>query len=106
MTGDLECPANEGEYESGDVVLVTDVRFQNEYEWVIQNGGRVLVIKRPERSGNVGIAGHASESGITSTYPERTWLIENNSTLENLYSQLDTFAQHIGLDLKDDPFPL
>lgn len=106
LTNALPPPEGCGIYEAGDTVCVTDVRFQNEYDWIIRNGGRVLHITRDQRLGQVGILGHASEAGVQFTAPERTWLINNSHSMEAFHAQLDRFAEHIGLDKKYDPFPL
>lgn len=44
--------------------VITDVRFQNEAQWILDQGGILVHLTRPEHVGNVGIAGHASEAGI------------------------------------------
>ena len=47
---------------SKPLVVVTDTRFRSECEGIWRVGGEVWRIKRPEAQGNVGIAGHASET--------------------------------------------
>jgi len=44
--------------------VITDVRFQNEAQWILDNGGVLVHLTRPGYTGNVGIQGHASERGI------------------------------------------
>lgn len=108
LTGALIPPESEGYYEPGDTIGISDVRFQNEADWIYSNGGWILHIVRPTFEGNVGIPGHASEASIA--LPFNSWLIHNDSTLENFYAALDSFANHIGLTPKavesNDPFPL
>lgn len=84
----------DGEYTSGDTVIVPDVRFQNEYDWVIANGGKVIHISRPGFEGSVGITNHASEAGISARQGfEANYLINNTGTLEDLYAQVDDFIK-------------
>lgn len=110
LTGALIPPETEGYYEPGDTIGISDVRFQNEADWILANGGWILYIVRPTFEGAVGIPGHASEAGITLPNGSNAWIIHNDSTLEVFYSQLDKFAHHIGLTPKavesNDPFPL
>jgi hypothetical protein len=114
LTGNLPPPEGEGYYEVGDTICISDVRFQNEADWIYSNGGWILHIVRPEFEGAVGIPGHPSEAGITFT-GFNTYQILNDSTLEVFHQALDSFAQHIGLVPKaavaevqetNDPFPL
>jgi hypothetical protein len=114
LIGELPPPEGEGYYEVGDTICISDVRFQNEADWIYSNDGWILHIVRPEFEGAVGISGHASEAGIEFS-GFNTWLIRNNSTLEVFHQELDKFAQHIGLVPKatvaevqetNDPFPL
>lgn len=96
INGDLILDG-EGEYEAGDTVIVTDVRFQNEYDFIIENGGCIIHIARNGADGNVGIPGHASEAGIT-FYPERSaqnFYLENNGTVDELFEKVDKIMNSI-----------
>jgi len=64
LTGISALPPDEGLYTAGDTVIIADVRFQDEYDWIQNNGGVIIHIKRPGFNGAVGIPGHASENGI------------------------------------------
>jgi len=88
LTGKSAPPAGEGHYEEGDTVIISDVRFQDEADWICNNGGVVFHILRPHHDGKVGIPSHRSECGINFNQPEQTFLIYNDSTLEVLYAQL------------------
>jgi len=77
------------EYDSDDVVVIPDVRFQNEYDWITAQGGIIIHLTRPGADGMVGISGHASEAGLKFTAPDNTYLIVNNGTLEELYEEVD-----------------
>lgn len=108
LTGQLDAPIGEGYYKPGDTVFVGDVRFQNEYDWIVNNGGHVMHVNRSGLN-EVGFQGHPSEAGFNWWNPERNWNVVNESTLEDLYAQLTKTARYLGLRLKptpDDPFPL
>lgn len=80
---------DDGHYYPEDTVVVPDVRFQNEYDWIIRNNGIVIHLVRDGKDGNVGIAGHASEAGVDFHTPTRTYLIRNNSSIGDLYNEVD-----------------
>jgi hypothetical protein len=81
-------PDGVGEYEEGDTVVITDVRFQNEYDFIIENGGTIIHLTRPGADGNIGIPGHSSEHTILLHKPERTHLCENNGTFSELHRKI------------------
>lgn len=85
------------EYDADDVVVITDVRFQNEYDWIVSNGGIIIHLTRTGADGTVGIPSHQSEAGIEFHTPDGTWLINNNSTLEKLYEEVDTIIKHANI---------
>jgi hypothetical protein len=66
-----------------DGMVITDVRFPNEAEWIKETGGLLLHIERPGADGKVGQSNHASEAG----YPDelKDHIIINDGTLEDLY---------------------
>ena len=45
-------------------VIILDVRFENEADWVRSKGGRIVHIYGPEGAPTTGLGGHVSESGI------------------------------------------
>lgn len=81
-------PEDEGEFTTDDTVVIPDVRFQNEYDWVISTGGIIIHLTRPGADGTVGIPGHASESSINLHCKERTYSCENNGTLSELHRKI------------------
>jgi hypothetical protein len=86
LTNQLLLP-NEGAYVKGNCVLIPDVRFQNEVDWLYSNGGALIHLTRPETSDIVGIQNHQSESGITNFVGkagDRYYEVINNSTLDSL----------------------
>ena len=72
---------------SNHLVVVTDIRFDNEAELIKKLGGVVINIERPNRDEIKGVKAHQSEKGIK---PELIdYNINNNDTLETLYSDTD-----------------
>lgn len=63
-------------------VVVTDVRFLEEAEWVREKGGQIWRILRNTRAEITGIANHASEAGLP-MHPDDV-LISNNDSIEQL----------------------
>ena len=63
-----------------ELVVITDVRFPNEAERVIANGGVVWCINRPGEG--IAESAHASENGLDPKYVHRT--IHNDGTIEDL----------------------
>jgi len=84
LSGKLLLP-EEGDYEPGDTVVIPDVRFQDEYDWIVDNGGIVIILTRPGYDGKVGLKSHASEAGFQSTQLDYTYERTNDGTLENLF---------------------
>lgn len=68
----------------GYSIVITDVRFDNEAQWVRDNGGAVWEVVRPHHdTGCIGEAvHHASEAGIDPLLVDRT--IVNDGTLKDL----------------------
>lgn len=81
-------PDDEGSYESHHTVIIPDVRFQNEYNWVVDNGGIIIHLTRPGADGTVGIPSHQSEASIDLNTKERTYECENNGTLTELHRKI------------------
>ena len=82
---------DEGLYVAGDTVIFPDVRFQNEYDWIINSGGIVIHLTRPGFDGNIGIQNHASEAGINLWKTESTYEIINNTSIQMLYNKIVDF---------------
>lgn len=65
-------------------VVMTDVRFASEAEWVVGNGGRIIEITRP----GVGpVNGHSSEKGLDPRFITAT--VANDGSLEDLARRID-----------------
>lgn len=73
-------------------VVINDLRFQNEADWIYDSNGWVIHVTSKRSNGPVvgGIAGHSSEEGFN-FIGDKTWLITNDGTFESLYQQIDTF---------------
>ena len=67
-------------------VIVSDVRFDNEAQFIISQGGQVWIISRPCRAVS-GRDGHASERGISPNIPSRG--IVNAAGFPTLYKRVD-----------------
>lgn len=79
----------EGVYEQGDTVVITDVRFADEVDMILKNGGIIIDVRRSGYEGNVGILNHRSEAGIEVSDPSKHYIIENNGTLPELFTQVE-----------------
>lgn len=66
-------------------MVLSDVRFDNEAEWIRSEGGIVIHVERPDTD-QVGIAGHASEAGLTKIHGD--WVLRNDRSLCSLYANL------------------
>lgn len=69
-------------------IVIPDVRFENEADFIIKNGGIVVKIEGGYEGMQQiqGISGHASEAGIPEHYFDRT--IVNDGTLDELYTKI------------------
>ena len=65
----------------GAGMIVADVRFENEAEWIRSQGGRILHIERPDAKV---VAEHVSESGVVFKPDEGDVKIMNGGTLQEL----------------------
>lgn len=89
-------------------MVLSDIRFDSEAEWLIANGGYIIEIQRP----GVAIAesSHASEAGLHVGIPRH--VIQNDAGLDELYLQLadvvDVIAHHHGAEVNkpgESPLP-
>lgn len=64
--------------------VISDVRFDNEAQWIRDQGGTVVHLVR---SSAPGVNPHSSESGIA--IQDNDQVIHNDADLQNLYAQLD-----------------
>lgn len=80
---------NRYEQNKNKNLLITDVRFPNEYEEIKKRGGFVIRINRP----NIIYKNHISECALDDY--EFDYVIENDSTLEDLYKKINLCLQNI-----------
>lgn len=79
-----------------DAAVVTDIRFQNEVQWVLEQDG-ILVYLQRDGLGNVGIKNHASEKipsiefcqNAVATYGGSLVVIENNGSLQEFHAAIE-----------------
>lgn len=75
-----------------DRIVVSDVRFHNEVQWIRQRGGCVIGVNRATRA----VRPHLSESLIDSL---EIWTsINNDGPVEKLHGQLDRLAELMNLE--------
>lgn len=85
----------EQHWQEGKRVIITDVRFEDEANAIIELGGLLVFVDRPnvDRSD-----GHSSETGVDTIVakyraPDMLVRLENNSSVETLQWKLLTIAQ-------------
>ena len=69
-------------------VVIRDVRFDNEADWVRSKGGVILHITRPDA---IEVATHTSESGVTHRPGDLS--LVNDGTLDQLYDEIDALIR-------------
>jgi len=83
------------ENEHSKRIVYDDVRFQEEAEWILKCGGKLIHLTRSGADGKVGIPGHKSEQGYDSSNEsifrkgENYFEIENNGTIFDLGYQIN-----------------
>lgn len=75
-------------------VIVSDVRFQNEIDLITRLGGVVIKLNRDSNNLKDGTESHISEQNIDNLIGN--YLIENNSTLNELYRTMDNILYDCG----------
>lgn len=64
-------------------LVITDVRFDNEAQWIIQEDGIIIRVVRP---GVEAVNSHVSEAGVSDEYI--THDVVNDGTIEELYAKV------------------
>lgn len=72
------CKLNDFKEADVDFVFITDLRYDNEHEFVLRNGGTVIGINRDAAAP---ISEHASEAGLSAA---PCYMIDNNGSLDDL----------------------
>lgn len=90
-----------GIYSPEDTIIIPDVRFQNEYNFIINAGGIVLHVSRAGMEGEVGIAYHKSEVAVKQLVKDTThsYNILNNGSLEDLYETVEHILTAVKIPL-------
>lgn len=70
-------------------IVVSDIRFDDEADWIRSHGGRVIHIRRPMACSQHDQ--HASEAGVTIGLGDH--IVRNISTIERLHERLDTLIE-------------
>jgi hypothetical protein len=79
--------------------VISDVRFQNEAQWILSMGGILIRLTRPGNDGNVGIPNHPSKNGInweTLVYPigrNSVFHVINSGTIAELHQEAEKFIR-------------
>jgi hypothetical protein len=79
-------------------IVISDLRFQNEAEYILSQGGYIIHLTRPGCDGNIGIANHESENSLQlSQLPnqERIFHYENVGTKDQMYDYFDQLFSQI-----------
>ena len=71
-----------------DDIIITDGRFSNEIDWVLQDNGVHIHIIRENKDYSSG-TDHASEVDLDDFFDERSYLVENNKHLAYLKNTLE-----------------
>lgn len=84
-------------YDQDDTIVISDLRFQNEYQYVSAKSGLIIHLTRDDAPDTVGIPGHSSESGII--FDDIVYSVTNNGTKEELYAQVEEILTASGIIL-------
>jgi hypothetical protein len=74
-------------------LVITDVRFHNEADMILRNGGTLIHVVRDTTES---VNPHASEQHTWDNYPMRLTL-DNNGTLPLLYSRIDRIMANLSI---------
>lgn len=74
-------------------LVISDVRFHNEADMILRNGGTLLHVIRDEAES---INNHVSEQFSWDDYPMRI-TVDNNGTLPLLYSRIDRIMANLSI---------
>ena len=73
---------NDAEDQGVDFMFITDLRYENEQKWILENGGVVIYIDRQDVAP---VAAHASEAGLTNP---PCFVIDNNGSIDDLRKEV------------------
>lgn len=78
-------------------MVVSDVRFENEADWVRERGGTIIHVTRSKA---IAVREHKSEQGIAPK--DGDVIITNDNTLDDLYWQVDKLADALAKMQRDN----
>ena len=78
-------------------LVITDVRFDNEAEWIRNQGGKVICIARPQAES---VSAHASEAGVSAELIDLHLM--NAGTVKELHARLDMTLVIIAALIRED----
>lgn len=75
---------------NADILIITDLRFRNEFEAIVKNGGITIKMLRSD----ISLGTDAAEVELDNV-PDSQWkyVVNNNGTLKDLYSKMEKFAE-------------
>ena len=79
-------------------MVVSDVRFHNEADWILENGGVLVEITRPNVQG---VQPHISENAEWTTYPR--FVVANNSSIAAFRKELNLLTESINRHREGQP---
>ncbi len=74
--------------------VISDVRFENEAEWIRSEGGTVIHIMGRETTVDGTAAQHVSEGGVL-FHPDKDVLVGNSGTIGDLFKSIDATLQEL-----------
>lgn len=75
-----------------DIIIVTDVRFDNEAQIIKDLGGKIILVDASERV-SYKTDNHASENGISNEYIDD--ILYNNTSIKDLKNQINDYFNKI-----------
>lgn len=72
-----------------DAIVISDVRFPNEAEWIRQHGGFVVRVERD----TVAVAAHESEQHFSAIAADDT--VDNSGSLSSLHTRIDAMLERV-----------
>jgi len=85
------------QYPVHDRIVITDVRYPNEADWVLRNGGTLVRLVREQAAP---VRAHSSEEHAD-TLPAHHTLVNNGPTLVGLHSLLDGMMAHCDIEHRE-----
>lgn len=82
--------------ESQNPLVITDLRMPHEIAWLRSVSGIIVAVRRDKGAHQLGEnAGHASEKSIDELMATADHIIDNNGSIAELFTKIDTFAKSL-----------